>query len=181
MGFQPMKDEQVKDYLLTNWMTHDALWYREVASRFGMAEASPMNLRVCRTLGRTEFQRLLKRTGSSPPNDMAQLRTLFQEARRILVPPFMQTEVDFQGQDTILFRTLTCFAHRGMTEAGLIHEYACGIFERILGWFDVMEVDYTLGPDLSRCLKSRGQECHVTVAFHFKSSNTSPERGRSTT
>jgi hypothetical protein len=31
------------------WMIHDALWYGEVAARFGMAEVSPMNLRYIRT------------------------------------------------------------------------------------------------------------------------------------
>jgi hypothetical protein len=169
MNLRKMKEKQVKDYLLTNWMTHDALWYREVASRFGMTEASSMNLRVCRSLGRIEFKRLLKGTDTNAPRDMAQLKELYEEANRILVPPFMETEVDFQRGDRILFRTQTCFAHKGMTEAGLIDEYECGIFERIKGWFDAMKVDYTLSPDLSRCLKFRGQECHVTIRLHFKS------------
>jgi len=168
MDFRKMNEEKVKDYLLTNWMTHDALWYREVASRFGMAEASPMNLRVCRTLGRIEFNRLMKATGANPPKDMGGVKALYEEARRLLVPPFYEGEVFFDGDDTIVFRTRTCFAHKGMTEVGLIDEYECGIFERIKGWFDAIEVDYTLSPDLSRCLKYRGQECHVTVAFHFK-------------
>ena len=168
MGFRKMNGEQVRDYLLTNWMTHDALWYREAASRFGMAEASPMILQVCRSLGKIEFKRLLKATGSNPPKDMAQLKVLYEEARRILVPPFFETEVEFPDNNTILFKTRSCFAHKGMTEAGLIDEYECGIFERIKGWFDAMEVDYTLSPDLSRCLKYRGQECHVTVGFNFK-------------
>ena len=168
MEFGKMNGEQVKDYLLKNWMTHDALWYREAASRFGMSEASPMNLRVCRSLGRIEFKRLMKATGSNSPKGMAQLKKLYEAALRILVPPFMETEVDFQRDNAILFKTRTCFAHEGMTEAGLIDEYECGIFERIKGWFDAMEVDYTLRPDLSRCLKYRGQKCHVTVDFHFK-------------
>jgi hypothetical protein len=169
MNLRKMKEKHVKDYLLTNWMTHDALWYREVASRFGMTEASSMNLRVCRSLGRIEFKRLLKGTDTNAPRDMAQLKELYEEANRILVPPFMETEVDFQRGDRILFRTQTCFAHKGMTEAGLIDEYECGIFERIKGWFDAMKVDCTLSPDLSRCLKFRGQECHVTIRLHFKS------------
>ena len=168
MDFTKMNGEQVKNFLLTNWMTHDALWYREAASRFGMTEASPMNLRVCRSLGRIEFKRLLRETGSNPPKNMGQLKKLYQEARRILVPTLMETEVDFQRDDKIVFKTRTCFAHKGMTEAGLIDEYECGIFERIKGWFDAMEVDNMLSPDLSRCLKYRGQECHVKVGFQFK-------------
>lgn len=168
MDFKKMHGEQVKDYLLTNWMTHDALWYREVASRFGMAEASPMNLRVCRNLGRIEFKRLLKTTRSNPPKDMEQLKVLHEEARRILVPPFFEGDVDFQSDDTILFRTRDCFAHKGMTQAGLIHDYECGIFERIEGWFDAMGLEYTRTPDLSRCLMYKGHECNVTFVVYFK-------------
>jgi hypothetical protein len=168
MQFRQMSNEDVKNYLLTNWMTHDALWYRDVASTFGMAQASPMNLRVCRNLGRIEFRRLLKATRSNPPKDMAEVKLLYEEARRILVPPFFEGDMDFQGDNSILFKTRTCFAYSGMKEAGLIDEYECGIFERIEGWFDAMGLEYLRTPDLSRCLKYRGQECNVLVLIHFK-------------
>lgn len=49
-----------------------------------------------------------------------------------------------------------------MTRAGLIDGYACGIYERIGGWFEAMEVKYLRTPDLSRCLKRRGQACVLT-------------------
>ena len=168
MALKQITGEEVRDFLLTNWMTHDALWYREVASRFGMAEASPMNLRVCRSLGTIELRRLLKATRSGFPKDMGELKTIYEEGRRLLVPPFFQGEVEFRGEDTVLFTTRECFAHKGMTQVGLIDEYECGIFERIAGWFDAMELEYHRTPDLSRCLKHLGRECHVTFAFRFK-------------
>jgi len=52
-----INQHQLRDILTTNWMTHEALWYGEVAAKFGMAKASPMNLRVCRKLGQIEFGR----------------------------------------------------------------------------------------------------------------------------
>lgn len=115
-----------------------------------------------------ELRRLLKMTQSPLPKNVAELQSVYDEARRLLVPPFFEGEADFQGKDTIVFTTRECFAHKGMTQAGLIDEYACGIFERIAGWFDAMELDCRRTPDLSRCLKQRGLECRVAFTFRFK-------------
>ena len=52
-----LEKSQLKDILIRNWMTHDALWYGEVAKKFGMAAASPMNLRVCRKLDDRQLHR----------------------------------------------------------------------------------------------------------------------------
>lgn len=148
-------------------MTHDALWYREVAAGFGMEEANPMNLRVCRSLGKIELRRLLREAGFTMPRDMESLRHVFLEASAILVPSFFSGGFDFGPGNRIVFRTEACFAHKGMTQAGLIDGYACGIYERIGGWFDAMQVKYLQTPDLSRCLKHLGQDCVVTFEVTF--------------
>ena len=59
-------------------MTHDALWYAEVAGKWGMAEASPMNLRVCRKLGQIEVKRLMRMIDASAPSDMQAYKNLFK-------------------------------------------------------------------------------------------------------
>ena len=48
MPIKALDFKETKGLLIRNWMTHDALWYGEVARNFGMGAASPMNLRVCR-------------------------------------------------------------------------------------------------------------------------------------
>ncbi len=67
----------------------------------------------------------------------------------------------------MVFHTHDCFAYNGMVQAGLIQEYACGIFERVEGWFDAMEVKCCRTPDLSRCLKHKGEPCVVTFRFEL--------------
>jgi len=165
--FKSLNKSQVSDLLLKNWMTHDALWYAEVALKLGMEEASPMNLRVCRKLGQIEYKRLLKMVNTSPPDDMEQFRTLFNIGRQVFVPDFMSLEIAYPDSNLLRIHVLECFAHRGMEKAGQLSEYECGIFERIFGWFDAMNLNYTAEPDLSRCLKFKGYECIVTVYFHF--------------
>jgi hypothetical protein len=160
--------EQLRNILITNWMTHDALWYGELASRFGMTEASPMNLRVCRKLGSIEFGRLMKMAGVSPPRDMVEYREVFELGKQVFFPDFMSVEILYPEKDTQVFQVIDCFAHRGMEKAGLISDYECGIFERIEGWFDAMGLEYKRTPDLSRCLKFMGEDCTVTVKFKFE-------------
>ncbi|NVM26198.1 MAG: hypothetical protein HWN70_09850 [Desulfobacterales bacterium] len=135
MPFKALNREELRDILIRNWMTHDSLWYGEVASRFGMGEASPMNLRVCRSLGRIECKRLMRMVGASPPRDMVEYRELFEVGKQVLFPDFAEIRIEYPGSDSQVFNVLDCFAHRGMEKAGVLPDYECGIFERIEGWF----------------------------------------------
>jgi hypothetical protein len=160
--------DQLRDILLRNWMTHDALWYGEVAAKFGMTEASPMNLRVCRKLGRIEFKRLMNVVEAPPPKNFETYRELFELGKEVFVPEFVTIQIDYPGNSLQVFQVSECFAHNGMKKLGLLPEYECGIFERIEGWFDAMGLRYTRTPDLSRCLKFKDEECKITVQFHFE-------------
>jgi hypothetical protein len=167
MAPKSLDKNQLRGVLLKNWMSHDALWYQEVAHNFGMAAASPMNLRVCRKLGQIEFKRLMKVLDASPPTSMDEFQELFEFARQIFVPDFMSFEIDYPEKNVQRFKVLECFAHRGMEKAGLLPEYECGIFERIAGWIDAMNLKFSVIPDLSRCLKYCGKKCEVTIKFVF--------------
>ena len=160
--------QALRDTLLANWMTHDALWYEEVAAQFGMSVASPMNLRVCRKLGRIEFQRAMKRVGACRPKGREEYLKLFQLAWDLFVPRFMAVRVSYPSHNLQQFHVLDCFAHRGMTRQGRIEEYQCGIFERIEGWLDAMGVRYVRRPDLNQCQKFMGKECKVTLEMQFE-------------
>ena len=168
MTLKTLDREELKGLLLKNWMTHDALWYGEVASKFGMGDASPMNLRVCRRLGQIECKRLMTLLGAMPPQNMTEYQALMEAVRKVFVPDFMNFQIAYPGDDTEVFHVKECFAHKGMVKAGVIADYACGIFERIEGWLDAMGLEYTLTPDLSHCLKYQGGECMITIKFHFK-------------
>jgi hypothetical protein len=163
-----INQNQLKDMLLRNWLTHDALWYAEVAAKLGMAEASPMNLRVCRKLGRIEFKRLMNAADALPPKNFTASRELFELGKGVFVPEFIDIQIDYQGNSVQVFRISECFAYNGMKKLGLLSDYECGIFERIEGWFDAMGLRYTRTPDLRRGLKFKGEECRITVQFHFE-------------
>ena len=167
MTLDRIDPQKLNSFLIKNWMTHDALWYGEVAGKLGMAEASPMNLRVCRKLGQIEFKRLMKMLEVSVPVTMQAYQELFEIGKQVFVPNFMSFDIDYPAANMQRFCVRECFAHRGMEKARLLNDYECGIFERIAGWLDAMNLTYTLTPDLSRCLKFRGRECEVYIEFQF--------------
>jgi len=167
MTLDRIDPQKLNSFLIKNWMTHDALWYGEVAGKWGMPEASPINLRVCRKLGQIEFKRLMKMLEATVPGDMQTYQKLFEIGKQVFVPDFMALDIDYPAEKVQRFCVRECFAHRGMEKAGLLKDYECGIFERIVGWLDAMKLTYTVVPDLFRCLKFKGQECEVTIKFRF--------------
>lgn len=167
MSWDRIDPAKLNRFLIKNWMTHDALWYAEVSGKWGMTEASPMNLRVCRKLGQIEFKRLMKMLEATVPGNMRAYQELFEIGKQVFVPDFMSFDIDYPAENVQRFCVQECFAHRGMEKAGLLKDYECGIFERIVGWLDAMNLTYTVAPDLSRCLKFKGQPCEVTIAFLF--------------
>jgi hypothetical protein len=168
MAVCTINQDQLRNILIKNWMTHDALWYGEAAAKFGMAEASPMNLRVCRKLGQIEFGRLMKLVEASSPKNIEEYQELFELGKQVFFPDFVSAQISYPDNDSQIFHFLDCFAHRGMKKLGLLPDYECGILERIEGWFDAMGLKYTRTPDLSRCLKLKGKECRITIQFHFE-------------
>jgi len=58
------------------------LWYGGSGGKLGMAEASPMNLRVCRKLGRIEFKRLMNAAEALPQRNFEAYRELFELEKR---------------------------------------------------------------------------------------------------
>jgi hypothetical protein len=157
----------IKDLLVRNWMTHDALWCNEVANQFGMVVASPMNLKICRNLGQIEYGRLMKMVQASSPKDMEEYRALFELGKSVFFPNFMTAAIEYPENDTQVFHFIDCFAYKGMKKVGRLPDYECGIFERVEGWFHAMDLTYTRTPDLSRCLKYLGKDCRITVRFQF--------------
>ena len=167
MSLDRINPQKLNSFLIKNWMTHDALWYGEVAGKLGMSEASPINLRVCRKLGQIEFKRLMQMLEATLPGDMQAYQKLFEIGTQVFVPDFMAIDIDYPAENVQRFCVRECFAHRGMEKAGHLKDYECGIFERIAGWLDAMNLTYTVAPDLSRCLKFKGQACEVTIKFQF--------------
>lgn len=49
----------------------------------------------------------------------------------------------------------------------MIDEYECGIFTRIHGWFEALDIDYETTPAFNGCLMRDKGKCEVMFYFHL--------------
>jgi hypothetical protein len=156
-----------RETLLTKcWMSHDARWFMAVAQEFGIESASRLNQTAARGVGNAEARRLA-RAIDFPPATTVDDWLLFQEAAIALLGPFL---VDYSlrrdGDDAYWMDVERCFAHDNAMRAGIIDDYDCGIFARVEGWLDALDLRYEMTPPLTGCLMAQGKPCSHRIAIN---------------
>jgi len=152
--------------LLRNWMSHDGHWFRHVAQEFGPEAANKLNMRTCRSIGRTDWFRLTKALGIDKMESLEQFINVFRAAWKLYAPPHI--DVDITIRDNRLSALVNkCFAYEAVKSVGMEKIYDCGIFERIRSWIDAAGVKYKLEPAIGKCLKAQGKECKRTIELHI--------------
>jgi len=158
--------EDRENILLRNWMSHDGHWFRHVSEEYGPDAANKLNMRTCRSIGRTDWFRLVKALGIEKVESPGQFLKIFKAAWQLYVPPHI--DVDIAVRDNrITAQVKKCFAYEGVKRVGIEKIYDCGIFERICSWIDSAGVEYELEPPIGKCLKAQGKECRRTIVLHF--------------
>ncbi len=147
-------------------MSHDGHWFRHVAEEFGPDAANRLNLRTCRSIGRTDWFRLVKALGIDKVETLAQVLEVFQAAWQLYVPPHIDVDLIID-ENRIVAHVKECFAYEGVRRVGMETLYDCGIFERIRAWMDAAGVEYELKPPIGKCLKAQGKECRRTMVLYI--------------
>jgi hypothetical protein len=154
--------------LIKCWMSHDARWFMAVSQEYGIEVANRLNQIAAREVGKAETRRIVRALRLPPATTVDDL--LFtQEALIGLVGPELLEygvfRVDDSGSEVHVQR---CFASENAARAGIADRYECGIFARILGWLDALEVTCQMTPPLGKCLQAEGRECVHRFAFTLK-------------
>ena len=159
--------EDREKILLRNWMSHDGHWFRHVAEEFGFDAANKLNMRTCRSIGRTDWFRLVKALGIDKVESLEQFLEIFKAAWQLYVPPHIDFDVTIKD-NRITAHVKKCFAHEGIESIGMEKLYDCGIFERIRSWMDAARVEYEVEPPIGKCLKAQGKECIRTMVLRVQ-------------
>jgi len=159
--------EQIRELLNANWMTHDAAWFALTASRFGIDETNILNRQAVRSMARAEAKRLRKLLGIRKINDFAELQNFLISAFDIIRGKFMAFSLEFREPNEMLWKVPGCFAHDGVKRLGFIDKYECGIVERLFGWFEELDIRYSLTPLPDGCNMQRLGKCEMKVCFEF--------------
>ncbi len=65
-----MREEQLKELLIKNWMTHDAMWFYHSVQEFGMEKTNVVNKAAVRSMAGVEIKRLKKAMGVDQDRDL---------------------------------------------------------------------------------------------------------------
>ncbi len=164
-----LDQDAVRDLLLRNWMTHDAMWFREAVTRRGIAEANAINRAAVRSMAVVEAGRIRRLIGLEAVARLEDVRAFFTAAVDLVIPAFIACEFEWESEaSAVTLRVTRCFAHDGVAGLGLIDQYECGIFERIYGWLDALGVGFAAVPDTLECLLHTRGACARRLSLSLK-------------
>ncbi len=167
------KQHVLKQLLTRGWMTHDAMWYRSALEQLGSETANALNKSAIRLMAPIEVRRIGKVLGIPSVDNLSQLRAFLEGAFELLIGDFMQVAWQWhsEGPHQMTLSIPKCFAREGIMRLGAIEQYQCGIFERLFGWLDALQIAYQVEPTVSRCLLEQGHAgCSVSFRFRLPSS-----------
>lgn len=163
-----MDKHQLKALLTRCWMTHDAMWFMNAVNEVGIEKANVMNRGAVRQMAAVEAKRVMRAAGVDGVRDLAGMRRFVEAAAQLVIGDFIEFSVEWSEADSSMcFRIPKCFAHDGVAMLGVLDRYECGIYERIYGWCDALDVEYEVTPDTLRCIFDDTGVCVRTMRFTF--------------
>ncbi len=158
---------ELKELITKNWMTHDAMWFYFSAQENGMEKTNRINRMAVRAMAAMEAKRILKASGRTAITGFDELKEFFLEGADFIKAKFMNYEVSFPEKNRMRWDIPGCFAFDGLSKAGLIAGYECGIVERAIGWFDAFGIRYECAPGSRACQMRDTGRCAWEFTFFF--------------
>ena len=162
-----LKRKELKEILIKNWMTHDAMWFYNCLQECGIEKTNKINKAAVRAMGMIEIQRIRKAVGLTKVETFEELKPLIDAAFDILTGDFMDFTYSFPSENILHGEWKNCFAYNGIKQIGVIDQYQCGIMERIYAWFDGLGLKYSVSPRVDGCMMHTDGKCFRDITFSF--------------
>lgn len=163
--------KEIREFFSKNWMTHDAMWFVGVMQAEGPEKANRINQNAVRAMAGIEIKRIMKLMGR--PKDAVvttfeELREIIDTTYKLIQPEFMKLHYDFPEKNVFRGGFYECFAHQGLSQAGFIDVYQCGIVVRVQGWLEGLGVKYEMTPAAyDGCLMHKKGKCEIEFKFNL--------------
>lgn len=160
-----LEKNELKEILIKNWMTHDAMWFYHCLQECGIERTNKINKAAVRAMGIIEIRRIQKAVGIEKVATFEDFKSLLEAAWDIVKGDFMKSSFSLPSKNVLRGDFENCFAYEGIKQIGAIEQYQCGIFERIYGWFDGMGIKYSISPQVEGCMMHTDGKCFREITF----------------
>ena len=166
-GMKSLHKAYLKELLIKNWMTHDAMWFYHCLEECGIERTNKINRAAVRSMAMIEIKRIKKRFEIGEIDSFEQFKEFLEGVYGIVKADFMKFDYDFPSDFVCHVEMHECFAHDGIKKIGVIDKYQCGIFERFKGWFDGLGIEYRVTPHVDGCMMHTDSKCFRDFKLKF--------------
>lgn len=166
-NMKTLKKNELKEILIKNWMTHDAMWFYHCLQECGIEKTNKINKAAIRSMAAIEIKRIQKAVGMDKVETFEDLKIITNAAFSILKGDFMDFTYSFPSENALHGEWKNCFAYNGMKQLGVLDRYQCGIMERVCGWFDGLGIKYSVSPQVESCMMHTDRKCFRDFTFNF--------------
>jgi hypothetical protein len=163
-----LNKKELKELLIKCWMTHDGMWFYHSLKECGIEKTNKINKAAIKSMAKIEIERIKKAFGLGKINTFKDLNDLIDKALEVFKADFMVFTYNFPRKNHLCCEMSKCFAFEGIKHIGAINKYECGIFNRIEGWFDSLNIKYEVKPKIEGCLMHTNRRCFRNYKFYFK-------------
>ncbi|MHA2335971.1 MAG: DUF6125 family protein [Candidatus Hodarchaeales archaeon] len=165
---EKLTKSDLKSLLNKNWMTHDAMWFKLSVENIGIKKTNQINRAAVRAMAKIEITRVLKLLDLKYPKSVDDLVSIIHGTLSLFGENYFEFEIIKVNDTTLQFHVNKCFAYEGVKKLGLIEEYECGIYDRVEGWFEALDIAYRSNIDFLGCLMHRDDSCIKNYQFNFR-------------
>ncbi len=167
--FGEITKEQLREFLVKNWMSHDGAWFFYTCMELGIDKANRLNKSAIKMLAEGEQKRLLKLMGwqNHKITTFEDLKTLIDNAFSLIKGDFMGFTYSYPAKNVMhwVFSNGKCWAYEGMKNLGVEKEYECGVLWRVLCWIKDAGVKCEVHPPAKTCLMVTEGKCEGEFRF----------------
>lgn len=158
---------KLKSFLNKSWMTHDAMWFKLSVENVGIEKTNYINRKAVIEMAKIEIKRLIILINFNPVKNIDDLIKLIQSCFAILSEDYISFNMKKTSEHSLKFQITKCFAYEGVTKLGYIDDYECGIYDRIEGWFEGINLRFEKDVIFKGCLMHHIGECVRNYTFNF--------------
>lgn len=142
-------------------------------SAIGIAKTNEINLAAVRSMSDIEIRRLKTALGLDKDHKVSsfeEFKDCIGKINDLVMASFMKFNAAFPEENVMTagFEPGECFAYQGISRLGAIDEYRCGIMLRPMRWLEGLGLEFTMEPELGRCIMHTQGQCAYKFSFTFQ-------------